>query len=219
MAVDDPWVEAVGIWVRLKDLVVTVERETEIPQAEAVRVLRPALESGLILAEVVGWPDRVDGSLEEWAVVERIDDPERVSPEGWQHVDWKSGTLNDYQIRVRWADVKQALNQSAIKLRLELHKISGQRADPSVSGVAGATAIEPPMRRSGGGAPPKHDWEAFWIEVALFAEKNELDPTHRSELQKHMVDWTAGTSLKPPDEATIRSRLARLYKARAAEQS
>jgi hypothetical protein len=66
-----------------------------------------------------------------------------------------------------------------------------------------------------GGRPLKHDWDAFWIEVAHFAALQELDPKHRAELQRHMMDWTAANMKDPaPDEATIRSRLKRLYKAR-----
>jgi len=46
-------------------------------------------------------------------------------------------------------------------------------------------------RQSRGGLPPKHDWDSFWIEVALYAAENDLDPEHRTELQRHMQKWTA----------------------------
>lgn len=65
-----------------------------------------------------------------------------------------------------------------------------------------------------GGRPAKHDWEAFWIEVSHYAARNDLDPDNRRELQRHMEDWTAERWVDAPDVATIRNKLARLYKAR-----
>ena len=62
-----------------------------------------------------------------------------------------------------------------------------------------------------GGRRATHDWEAFWIEVAGYAALNELDPAHRTELQKHMGNWTAEEWADAPDVATIRGRLAKLY--------
>jgi hypothetical protein len=62
-----------------------------------------------------------------------------------------------------------------------------------------------------GGGRPRHDWDASWIEVALYAAKHDLDLKHRQELQAHMVAWAAKTLCKPPDDATIRLRLAQLF--------
>lgn len=68
-------------------------------------------------------------------------------------------------------------------------------------------------RQPRGGAPQKHDWEEFWIEVALYAAKNDLDPEHRTELQRHMRAWTAERWTNPPDDPTIRRRIKRLFEA------
>jgi len=65
-----------------------------------------------------------------------------------------------------------------------------------------------------GGRPPKHDWEAFWIQVAHYSAINDLHPDQRPELQNHMESWTAEEWLEPPDPATIRNKLARLYNGR-----
>jgi hypothetical protein len=58
-----------------------------------------------------------------------------------------------------------------------------------------------------------HEWEGFWIEVALYAAKHDLDPEHRRDLQRHMEEWTATQWPEPPDKATIRRRLQRLFDA------
>lgn len=80
------------------------------------------------------------------------------------------------------------------------------------------TANPSPVRdRSGGGRSAKHDWELFWIEVALYAALNDLAPEHRSELQRHMQDWCARAWVEAPNEATIRSRLKRLFDARKSQ--
>lgn len=75
--------------------------------------------------------------------------------------------------------------------------------------------IDPPtdVHQSRGGAPRKHDWEQFWIEVALYAAKNDLDPAHRTELQRHMRAWAAEHWTNPPDDPTIRGRIRRLFDA------
>jgi hypothetical protein len=76
-------------------------------------------------------------------------------------------------------------------------------------------AAPPSSRRSIGGRPAKHDWEQFWIEVALYAAKNDLDPELRTELQRHMRKWAAKNWADPPDDPTIRRRIKRLFDARA----
>ena len=63
------------------------------------------------------------------------------------------------------------------------------------------------------GRPPSHDWEEFWIQVAIYAARDDLKLEHRRELQTHMMKWTAEHWQNAPDQATVRSRLARLFKA------
>ncbi len=78
------------------------------------------------------------------------------------------------------------------------------------------TPIPTNERQSRGGVAPKHDWDGFWIEVAHYAAKNDLNPEHRRDLQRHMQAWTAEHWLEPPDPATIRSRMKRLFDPRPA---
>jgi hypothetical protein len=129
-------------------------------------------------------------------------DPERISPKGWEYVNWKKGTLAGHPVRVRWEHVQQELATLAPNMGLDQRELPSGGSRP---GRATARA---------GGAPPRHDWDAFWIEVALYAAKHDLDPdpAHRRDLQQHMVEWAA----RELDEATIRGRLSRLFQVVAA---
>lgn len=61
------------------------------------------------------------------------------------------------------------------------------------------------------GRPVEHDWEAFWIEVAVRMGLNGLEDVTRRELQTYMQIWCAEHSTNPPDDSTIRRKLAKLY--------
>ena len=65
--------------------------------------------------------------------------------------------------------------------------------------------------RPAGGRPPKHDWDAFWIEIVLFAAKEDIQPGDRERLRQHMNEWVAKNSKDPPEESTIAKRLKRLF--------
>ncbi len=139
-----------------------------------------------------------------WIHAKRIGDPDpdRLSPEDWRHVDWTASTLGGLKIRVRWAGVIHLLEQAGL---LRSH-------DPRLAALSptGPAKQDAPVRGSGG-APPRHDWDAFWIEVALYAAQHDLDPARRRDLQQHMVEWARRELPDPPDEATIRTRLRRLF--------
>jgi hypothetical protein len=87
---------------------------------------------------------------------------------------------------------------------------------PMIEAPAGPDVARdsPPERGTRGGRPPKHDWDAFWIEIVLFAADNNLEPEDRLKLQKRMEEWTAERWSDPPDTTTIRKRLKRLFDAR-----
>lgn len=72
-------------------------------------------------------------------------------------------------------------------------------------------AVTAPMLARGGGRNPRHDWDEFWIEVAIFMAHNGQDKQDRPRLQKQMEEWTAHNWVEPPDPATIRRRLQKLY--------
>jgi hypothetical protein len=78
-----------------------------------------------------------------------------------------------------------------------------------------AVANVPPLAASvarAGGRPPRHDWDAFWIEGILYASKNDLFETERPVFNRYMLDWTASNMQDPaPSEPEIRKKIARLY--------
>jgi hypothetical protein len=61
------------------------------------------------------------------------------------------------------------------------------------------------------GRPETHDWEDFWIEVAAWMGTNGVLASDRQRLQSDMESWTATQSANPPDRATIRKKLRKLY--------
>jgi hypothetical protein len=72
-------------------------------------------------------------------------------------------------------------------------------------------------RAPGPGRPPRHDWDAFWIEAVSYASKNDILETPRADFQRHMLDWAALNMRDPtPSESEIRKKIARLYRVAAA---
>lgn len=68
--------------------------------------------------------------------------------------------------------------------------------------------------RGRGGAPARHDWDAFWIEVAIWCEPNGFGPGERTRLQAHMTEWAAINATNPDNPlnpSTIRKKLKALF--------
>lgn len=61
--------------------------------------------------------------------------------------------------------------------------------------------------------PLKHDWDAFWIEVARKANLDGLEPEHRPSLRRHLIEWWQLNSGSPPEPTTIDKKLTMLYRA------
>ncbi len=74
-------------------------------------------------------------------------------------------------------------------------------------------APDPEPAKGKGGRPRKHDWEAFYIEVAWWAAANDLstDGNERPELQRYMVEWCQRWGNSAPDPRTIQDKLRDLY--------
>jgi hypothetical protein len=193
------WNSAVGAWVWLSDLLRVVKDELNISPSTAASPLRQGMETNDIAADIPGWVD--PGGMAYCVIIDRLDTPPRISPAGWVHVDFELGTLASQRIRVNWADVLRTLTP---------------RSEPSSSGPQSRPVEEVPLQQTPGvrssGRPPRHDWQAFWIEVVYWVDLNGLQPEHRQDLQRHMVEFLAGQE-HPPDDATIRSKLKDLYDA------
>ena len=70
---------------------------------------------------------------------------------------------------------------------------------------------ELPSPNNLGGRPAVHAWEAFWIEVACWAAKNDLQEDDRPALRRHMLAWFAEQSSAPPDDSAVDRKLRALY--------
>ncbi len=80
------------------------------------------------------------------------------------------------------------------------------------SGNAERQADAPQVGRSRGGRPPTHEWDTFWVEVALWTAENDVDEPakQRPELRRHMLQWVA--SWEPaPDASTVDKKLSMLW--------
>lgn len=84
------------------------------------------------------------------------------------------------------------------------------------SGIAERQVDAPQVRRSRGGRPSIHDWDTFWVEVALWTAANEVDEPakHRPELRRHMLQWVAGWE-PAPDASTVDKKLSMLWEGAA----
>jgi len=198
---NDPWDKAPGAWVMLADLFARIKKELNIGPEEAAMTLRGPLEGLRIRAELIGWggpftPNWVGPGAPAFRGLSMNDQAYRVSSDGWNMVDWTSGTLCEHRIKLLWSDVRRELRP----LAWDQH-------------VTTSKAISPSKRKPGPGAPVKYDWDAFWIEVALWTAEWNLEEQDRTRLQKHMEGWTAETMSPAPDASTIRGKLAKLYAA------
>jgi hypothetical protein len=109
---------ALPAWVPLANVLDEIERRLGIPAAEAAGTLRPLLEEYCVRTVVVGW-EKSHGARSgatNWVAQGHPGDPypHCVHRQGWDHVDWKTGTLAGHEVRLRWADVTERLSTSMI---------------------------------------------------------------------------------------------------------
>ncbi len=71
-----------------------------------------------------------------------------------------------------------------------------------------------PMRsgpRPGPGAPPRHDWDGFWIAVCRQIHDNGW-PATQAAMVRTLMDWLETNAGRAPDESTVRKKIARLWR-------
>ena len=211
MAFSDLWAEAIGAWVALSELLQTVQGVTGIPPKDASSLLRPQLEMCAVRAAVLGAPEVLSGEMSETSFIDVFNEPRWLSPADWLLVQWDTGRLHDHQVYILRADVMAVLDPSQFSGSPDWRDNRGPQGEVTSAGPVGAASLKSNSKHIVGGRPAKYDWEAFWIEVALYADLNDLKPEYRSELQSHMRDWCDKTWVSAPDDATIRARLQRLF--------
>jgi hypothetical protein len=104
------------------------------------------------------------------------------------------------------------VDRQALVLRhAEMERFEGVQGIGAGDPVA-SDGPEGPGRKRSRGAPPKYDWESFWVEIinTIWADGA---PRTQAELMQRMLDWFA-TELGPDDvpcESSIKLRLSRIW--------
>ena len=65
--------------------------------------------------------------------------------------------------------------------------------------------------RGGPGAPPRHDWDGFWIAVCRYIHDNGW-PETQAALVRNLMDRLVTDSDTAPDESTVRKKVSRLWR-------
>ena len=203
-------------WVLLLDIPDLLKERFGLPARQSADSLRGLLQDGRIMCRV----SRLKHSDLRRGDYGGVVDPPGlvwlssagcVGVDDWSQacVDWLTGTVHGryspdgtrarHPIELRWREVEKIAGMW--QSQMPHLKIRESIKGPNIA-----------SRKTAGGASTKHDWDAFWIEIALHASKSDLFAVSRTELQQHMVQWTAENMRDPaPDPATIRQKLKVLY--------
>ena len=84
-------------------------------------------------------------------------------------------------------------------------------AEPATDKPA-ATSPDRKARPPGPGAPLRHDWDGFYIELCRQIHENGL-PSTQAALVRKLMDWFHANADQPPDESTVRRKITRFWKA------
>ena len=66
--------------------------------------------------------------------------------------------------------------------------------------------------RGGPGAPPKYDWDGFWIEACRHIHDEGIPPT-QAAMVRDLLDWFDRSGAAAPDPSTVKKKVSRLWKA------
>ena len=66
--------------------------------------------------------------------------------------------------------------------------------------------------RCGPGAPPKYDWDGFWIEACRHIHDDGIPPT-QAAMVRDLLDWFDENGTAAPDQSTIKKKVSKLWKA------
>ncbi|WP_156612480.1 hypothetical protein [Paramagnetospirillum marisnigri] len=70
----------------------------------------------------------------------------------------------------------------------------------------------PSLSRGGPGAPPKYDWESFWIETCRRLH-DDGPPSTQKEMVLNLLGWFDDKGAAVPDESTVKKKVSKLWKA------
>jgi hypothetical protein len=201
--------------VPLGELWTLLECHEGVPRAEAEPLLVPIIEAGYRIDNKV-MPDGLPAGLmrppkDQRPLVRLKDGRWRLTEDGWDEVDWDTGTIAGAKIMVRWPDAVAWLQ--SVREDRERRKASAPIADgPAAATAAPAEQTAPLSARNSGGRPEKYDWLAFDAEVVRIANTPDGLPP-REDLQNTMLQWCEDNWGKQPGDSMVRERIARLYPA------
>lgn len=67
-------------------------------------------------------------------------------------------------------------------------------------------------RSAGPGAPPRYDWDRFFVAIARRIHDHGI-PSSQGELVREMLDWFQARQVEPiPDESTVRRKVAMVWR-------
>jgi hypothetical protein len=89
--------------------------------------------------------------------------------------------------------------------RAEIERFAAAHLEPAE--VQGTTAQQPARR----GAPPRYDWDGFWVEVCRRVHEEGV-PATQGELIRLMLDWFTETGRRLPDASTLKKKLSPLWR-------
>lgn len=117
-------------------------------------------------------------------------------------VDWDGNSFaipdsRGYAIEISEIDVR----------RCELSMWIGENEDQA-GDASDRTQTSLPKSRAG--RNPKYDWDAFFAEIAVRADLDNL-PDTQAELEKDMANWCLNEWGEQPSESTIRSKISPIY--------
>jgi hypothetical protein len=141
-----PFAAVTPAWVSLAELPEIIERRLGVPAAEAADILRPLLEDYKVRTVVVGWNrDRAARSGASNLVAQGHPGdpyPYCVYKQGWEHIDWKAGALAGCEVRVRWSDVTEQLENRKASQRSDTPSVQLPDAGSASLGKAEASSLD-----------------------------------------------------------------------------
>lgn len=231
---NDPFTQVAPDWINLIEVETWLTKRFSVPARSIIADLITAVRTG-------GIPHRVAGLKPVHLRIGPPGSPmipPGIAPNNlnfchvidWEaaRVDWASGTVAgrwlDQDIRARlkievpwrrveaWGDLPLRILRNKIEQNKQKLDRNTSTENMSTQELKVDDSYRNSLDRSKGGAPQKHDWSMFWMEVAAYGAEHDLQEPDRLDLQKHMEEWTARKWLTSPDASTIRKKIVDLYR-------
>ena len=174
-----------------------VAQQTGGAEDEAGTVIRRALMEGAFKAQ--GRPIGRNRQRRSSRIIKR---PEYWGPE-LEAINWKT---SEALTRPRGRDSVELGFAEVTIDRSDLVYWLSMNTAPTDTG-ADSTVSSPSGKR---GRTPKYDWDAFWVEVAVRGDLDNL-PETQGELIRDMAQWCENEWGEQPGASTLKAKLGPIY--------